>query len=221
MQTILFQGDSITDCFRDRELKLSYQEQGFGTGYAFLLASQILAQSTERNIKILNRGIGGNQIVDLYARWCVDCLNLKPDILSILIGINDVWQAVDSNNGVDTPRFYRIYKELLEWTKSELPDCSIILGEPFTLSHPNLEKYNIGFSGWNALVQEKQQAVLQLATEFELAFIPYQKAFAQAAQKAKPSHWLYDGVHPTAAGHYLMAQSWLQVAKESKIIQLI
>ena len=228
MQKILFQGDSITDCSRDRELDSSHQDQAFGqvfgTGYAFLLASQILAQCTQSKIQIINRGIGGHRIVDLYARWRVDCLNLKPDVLSILIGINDVWHTVDGNNGVDTPRFTRIYKELLEWTQSELPDCAIILGEPFTLYHPNLERYKIGFSGWKALVQEKQQAVQQLATEFQLAFIPYQTIFDQVTEKLPNlsyDYWLYDGVHPTAAGHYLMAENWLQVATELKIIQAI
>ena len=196
MQKILFQGDSITDCFRDRKTEGFNQELVFGTGYVLLLSSQILAQNPEKNIEIVNRGIGGDRIVDLYAHWRADCLNLKPDVLSMLIGINDVWQAVDGNNGVDTPRFYRIYKELLEWTKEELPHIQIILGEPFTLTSSLLEKYEIGFSGWKVQVKEKQEAVQQLANEFKLAFVPYQKIFDQATQKAAPSYWLYDGYTP-------------------------
>ncbi len=147
----------------------------------------------------------GNRVVDLYARWRIDCLNLQPDIISILIGVNDSCQHFTSNNGVETKRFYHIYRDLLSWTKEELPSCRLLLGEPFVL----FEKASAR-EKWVAAVGEKRDTVRHLATEMELPLVPYQQVFDRACQKAEAAYWLYDGIHPTAAGHQLMAEAWYQ-----------
>jgi len=91
-------------------------------GYANLLAGELLASEPDKEYKIFNRGVSGHRIVDLYARWKRDCLNLKPDVLSLLIGINDIWHEFGSQNGVDAKRFDQFYRMLLDWTKEENPD---------------------------------------------------------------------------------------------------
>ena len=101
--TIVFQGDSVTDAGRDFNTKMP--NTLLGNGYVALLAAQLLAQFPNKNIEVYNRGVGGNRVVDLYARWKIDALNLKPNLLSILIGINDIWHELDCGNGVEPPRF--------------------------------------------------------------------------------------------------------------------
>ncbi len=128
---IFFQGDSITDAGRcrvnvDPNIKL-------GQGYAQLTAAKLLAEYPEKNLEIFNRGISGNRSVDLYARWKIDALNLKPDVLSILVGVNDTWHGKNKNNGVGIKRYERIYRELLTWTREVLPECKLVLCEPFVL----------------------------------------------------------------------------------------
>jgi acyl-CoA thioesterase I len=130
---ILFQGESITDCGRGQ----AKGEPNFllGDGYVMLIASKLLSENANKNIEVYNRGIGGNRIVDLYARWKIDCLNLKQDIINILLGVNDTWheKISDIPNGVEVSRYKKIYQELLEWTLSVLPHAKLILCEPFVL----------------------------------------------------------------------------------------
>ena len=111
-QVILFQGDSITDCGRSREANVP--NTGLGGGYPFMAAAHLLCAKAEDGLKFFNRGISGNRIVDLYARWKIDGLNLNPDVISILIGVNDTWHAFGSNNGVEVPRFEQFYRMLLD-----------------------------------------------------------------------------------------------------------
>ena len=128
--TILFQGDSITDCGRAAAPAAGYSNGGMGPGYAGLVMARTMRDHPARDWNFLNRGISGNRIVDLYARWRVDCINLEPDVLSILIGVNDVWHE-KSSNGVEAPRFERFYRELLTWTKAERPAIRLVVLEPF------------------------------------------------------------------------------------------
>jgi lysophospholipase L1-like esterase len=203
---ILFQGDSITDCGRSREI--SEPNTALGTGYATLSAGRLLADYPDKNIQVYNRGIGGNRVVDLYARWKIDALNLKPDVLSILIGVNDTWHGFGSNNGVEVDRYGRIYHEILTWTLKALPEIKIILCEPFVL------EFGAVTAEWLDEINGRRRIVKNLADEFNLTFVPIQSLLNDALKQAPPEYWLRDGVHPTLAGHQLISDAWLKVTKD-------
>lgn len=201
---ILFQGDSITDCGRNREW-----EFGLGDGYPHLTAASLGFESPGK-YEFLNRGISGNRIVDLYARIKSDIINLKPDVMSILIGVNDVWHEFDFNNGIETEKFFNIYSMLIEEIKAALPDIKIMILEPFTLKGTGNEKY---FDGFKADVLKKAEVSKKIAEKYNLTFIPLQDKFDEAAKIAPNDFWLADGVHPTNAGHELIKNEWIKAFK--------
>jgi len=195
---ILFQGDSITDAERNRE-----EPWSLGTGYALMIAGWFQALFPEINGVFLNRGVGGDRVVDLKARWQEDCLDLKPDLVSIMIGINDCWGRYSYNTTVPVEEFEADYRAILRQTKEALA-AEIVLCEPFVL--PVME----GQEKWHEDLGPKIQVVRNLAREFNAILIPYDGIFAQAATRQKPAYWLYDGVHPTEAGHALIAREWMK-----------
>lgn len=204
MKTILFQGDSITDVGRVRE-----DESSLGQGYPRMLAER-LGYEYPGQFRYLNRGISGNRVVDLYARWKVDALNLKPDYLSILIGVNDVWHEIEAQNGVEAKKYEKIYTMLLEETLEALPDIKIILMEPFVLHGSGTDK------AWDVFSQEvakRQEAVHRIADTFKLPLVRLQDKLNEAERIAPASYWLGDGVHPTPAGHALLTDQWIRVFK--------
>lgn len=201
---IVFQGDSITDANRDRNQLAANDPYALGCGYANLIASQLLHKQPDAQLQIFNRGIGGDRILDLVARWKSDCLNLKPDVISILIGVNDTWHEFSSQNGVSVERYEAAYRDLLTDTKRRFPDVSLILCEPFVLLCGEVTE------AWLPDIARRQRVVKSLATEFNAVFVPFQAALSDAVDLAPPSYWLADGVHPTAAGHHLLAQVWLE-----------
>ena len=203
---VLFQGDSITDCGRHREAV--EPNVGLGAGYAMLSAGRLLADHPEKNIQVFNRGISGNRVVDLYARWKIDALNLKPDVLSILIGVNDTWHAFGSNNGVGVERYGRIYHEIITWTLQALPDVKIVLCEPFVL------EFGAVAEEWLEEIDERRRIVKNLAEEFNLPLVPIQSVLNEALKQAPPEYWLTDGVHPSLAGHQLISDQWLKATKD-------
>lgn len=201
MKTILFQGDSITDAGRVRE-----NPDDLGQGYSNFAAGRLGLQQPGV-YKFLNRGFGGNRIVDLYARMKADIINLKPDYMSILIGVNDVWHEKDWQNGVSTPKFKKIYGMLLEEVQEALPDIKIMLMEPFVLEGPA----TAGSIEWfREEVGQRAQAAKELADEFHLPFVPLQEDLDRLAQTAPATHWLVDGVHPTPFFHQYLADKWLE-----------
>lgn len=196
---ILFQGDSITDCDRRRETDgPEARRPELGRGYVARIAPVL------HGWQATNRGISGNRVVDLYARWKPDALHLKPDAISILIGVNDTWQEFRSGNGVEVARYNAIYRMLLEWTVSVLPRVKLILCEPFVLP--------CGAVGpsWRGEIDERRRVVKSLAAEFGAIFVPFQEAFDHALARHSAEYWAADGIHPTPAGHDLMADCWLQ-----------
>ena len=196
MKTILFQGDSITDAGRSRD-----NDNDRGTGYPTLVSAE-LGYKYPDEYKFINKGISGNRIVDLYSRIKCDFINLKPDYLTILIGINDVWHEINDRNGVDNAKFFRVYCNLIEEIKAMLPDIEIFILEPFVLKASATEKKWGVFRRETEMRAESARAV---AKKFGLTFIPLQDKFDEAEKKACASYWLGDGVHPTAAGHELIA----------------
>jgi lysophospholipase L1-like esterase len=209
MKTILFQGDSITDAGRDRE-----NFYDLGKGYPALVAGR-LGLDTPGQYQFLNRGVSGDRIVDIYARMKKDILNLKPDYMSLLVGVNDVWHELDFGNGVDAQKYKKLYRTLLEEIREALPNTKIILLEPYVLTGCATDKYLDVFTAEVAL---RARAVRELAQEFHLPFIPLQKPLEELTQIAPADYWLADGVHPNIPFHQYIADQWLQVFRqESKI----
>ena len=205
---ILFQGDSITDAGRAKDDSLSPNE-GLGSGYPFMVMSRLRAEFPLQ-YDVYNKGISGHRVVDLYARWKKDCLNLKPDVLSILIGVNDTWHEFAQANGVEVPRYERIYREMLQWTVDTLPGIKLILMEPFVLPFGAVDPAD----KWQAEIDARRAVVEKLAKEFGAVFFRTQDLFNEALKKAPQEYWLKDGVHPTSAGHALMADAWIKAAKD-------
>ena len=205
---VLFQGDSITDCGRSKEAAMETPNdlEALGKGYAMMAAAEMLSRTPAPGLRFFNRGISGNRIVDLYARIKSDLINLKPDLVSILMGVNDTWHEQTRNNGVAVPKYERVYRELLLDVREALPAVKLLLCEPFVL------RCGVVTDKWIAEMAERQAVVAKLAREFGAVFVPFQAMFDNAVQCAPPAYWAGDGVHPTAAGHMLMAKTWLHHA---------
>lgn len=206
---LLFQGDSITDVGRNREVKEPNVTDGMGKGYPFLAAAKLLHEHADKNLKIYNRGISGHKVPQLAERWQEDCVDLHPQVLSILVGINDYWHKRDGHYEGDSQAFKTQYRQLLEDTLTNLPEIKIIIGEPFTVKGVKHVT-----DSWFPEVEEYQLATQELAKEFNILFIPYQKVFDEACKVADGEYWTTDGIHPTLAGADLMAEAWLQMIKE-------
>ena len=168
---ILFFGDSITDAGRNREIGTHMSTLGWG--YVRCVADRLQGNEPDK-YEIVNRGISGDRIVDLYARVKRDVWNEQPDVVSVLIGVNDIWHEINRQNGVDIERFEKVYRMLLEDTKTHLPNAKIILCEPFVLegtATKNTEecpdKYEIF-----CRVYEYAKVVEKLAKEFDVSFLP-------------------------------------------------
>lgn len=204
--TILFQGDSITDAGRNRDEMAANHSGALGKGYAFLAAAELMYRHAGKDLKIYNKGISGNKVYQLADRWDKDCLELKPDVLSILIGVNDYWHKRDGNYD-GTPEVYRKdLVALLERTKKSLPGVSLIICEPFAIKGTKAVD-NTWFPEFTAY----QSAARSIADSFGATFIPFQSLFDKAQEKAPGSYWAPDGVHPSVAGAQLMAAAWTKV----------
>ncbi len=201
MIKFLFQGDSITDAGRIRE-----DDANYGYGYPNLIAADFL-KNRMGQYKFINKGISGNRIVDLYARMKSDIVNLRPDYLSILIGVNDVWHELQSMNGVSAPRFEVIYSMLIEDLKEKLPDIKIFILEPFVLNGVATAD---SWGYFRSEVELRAAATKRIAEKYDLVFVPLQERFDNAVEAGKTSYWLSDGVHPTAAGHQIIKEALVE-----------
>ena len=201
---ILFFGDSITDMGRRKDVE-NGSVYSYGSGYTFVVKSE-LSRENPVGYEIINRGISGHRIVDLYARIKSDVWNQKPDLLSILIGVNDVWHEINFHNGVDLERFEKVYSMLIEDTLKNLPDLKIVLLEPFVLKGVATEENYEMF----LQVKEYAKVVRRLAEKYGLYFIPLQEKFDKAAEEYGVEPFLFDGVHPNVAGATLIADEWMK-----------
>jgi lysophospholipase L1-like esterase len=205
---IVFQGDSITDSGRKKD-DLNFNTAGsFGNGYAMMAASELLFEGAGKNLKIYNRGISGNKVYQLAERWDKECLDLKPTVLSILIGVNDYWHFLNGKYNGTVKTYKDDYTALLNRTKEKLPDVKLIIGEPFAVVGVKAvdEKWYPAFNDYRAAAKE-------IAEKFDAIFIPYQSVFDKAQQIAPAAYWTGDGVHPTLAGAHLMAHAWMEAVK--------
>jgi lysophospholipase L1-like esterase len=198
---ILFQGDSITDGGRQRTG--SDYNHIMGQDYGYILAAELGEQYPERNLTFINRGISGNNVVDLAERWSTDTLALKPDFLSILIGINDTV----GHKKISAQTYDQTYDKLLADTRAAMPDLKIVLCEPFLMP---VGKFKDTYAEDMAELKKRQETVARLAEKYHLPLVHLQEAFTDACRKAPPEHWSWDGVHPTYAGHGLIARCWLE-----------
>lgn len=200
---VLFQGDSITDMNRGRTEDPNHI---LGHSYAFLIAARSGASSPGLDLTFLNRGISGNKVADLAGRWQADAIDLNPDILSILIGINDVC------GGTDMDRFERDYDDLLARTRQALPKVKLVLCEPFGV------EATWPHGSWDAVATRlatARAAVARLARKHGALLVPLQSVFDAAARRAPANHWTWDGIHPTYSGQQLIADQWTRmVGKE-------
>ncbi|MBR6719573.1 MAG: SGNH/GDSL hydrolase family protein [Clostridia bacterium] len=207
MKTILFQGDSITDCGRARD-----RDTFRGVGYPALVTAK-LNYEYPGEYHVINRGVSGNRIVDLYARVKKDIINLAPDYMSILIGLNDVWHEVDEKNGVDAEKFEKIYDMLITEIKEALPDLKIIIMAPYVTKGSATEATWDYFSGE---VAKREKAAERIAKKHNLKFVTTQDKFDEMLKKHPEPYWTQEGVHPTEAGHALLAGLWLSAFEEIK-----
>ncbi|WP_300843729.1 SGNH/GDSL hydrolase family protein [uncultured Acetatifactor sp.] len=199
----LFQGDSITDCGRG-----DYgNPYATGCGYPRLLEADLMAQ--DGDCEVMNCGISGNRVVDLLARWKRDCLNLKPDVITILIGVNDVWHEFGNHDGVSVLLFEEVYRILLRETFAALPQTRLILMGAYVMPGPATTPDWDVFSGE---VAARREVTRKLAEEFGLTYVDLQEAFDEAQKKFPVQRWTGDGVHPTAAGHEVIAEAWKKAA---------
>lgn len=206
-KTILFQGDSITDCSRNGDYFFK-----IGSGYANAVTAELGAKYPNE-YEFINRGISGNRIVDLYARIKSDFINLKPDIASIYIGVNDTWHEIAEKNGVDTAKFEKIYDMMLEEIYAACPDIKLILIAPFVLEGSatcNTEEIPDRLERFITDVADKAAAVKRIATKYNLPIVELQPAFDEACKIASPDYWTIDGVHPTLAGHMIIKNLWIE-----------
>ncbi|MBC8097730.1 MAG: SGNH/GDSL hydrolase family protein [Akkermansiaceae bacterium] len=199
---ILFQGDSITDGNRGRSADPNHI---LGHGYAFIVAAKYGAAYADRKLEFMNRGISGNTVPDLEKRWQTDTLDLKPDVLSVLIGVND------NSRNVPPDAFEQKYDQLLAAVKAVNPNIRLVLCEPFTLA---VGSRKTNWETWNAGLRQRQEIVARLAKKHDAAWVRFQRVFDDACKAAPAEYWIWDGVHPTYSGHQLMADEWVRAVRE-------
>lgn len=212
MKKILFQGDSITEFYRNFE-----DRKSMGKGYALFVEAELGFQYPGE-YEFVNRGVGGNNVRDLYSRIVIDIINEKPDYISILVGVNDIWHK-DWNNETGAKRFRKIYDTLLSEIEEELPETKIMLFGPYVLlgeATRNSENDPNRWERFNNGVRENAQIVKELAEKHNLKYTPLQPVFDEAFKKTGYDYLTTDGVHPTPVGSELITREWLKAFNEIK-----
>ena len=205
---ILFQGDSITDAGRNKEDNTFNNPRALGSGYAMLTSAALLEKFASLNLKIYNKGISGNKVFQLAERWDKDCLELKPDVLSILIGVNDIWHKLNGQYNGTVDIYKKDYIALLERTKKALPNIKLIICEPYAVREVKAVD-----DKWYPEFYDYQKAAGEIADQFGATFIPFQKVYDKAQKRAPGVYWTGDGVHASFAGAQLMASAWIKAVK--------
>ena len=204
---ILFQGDSITDAGRQKKDPIA--NQGLGRGYPNVIAESLRKDHASLDLQIHNRGISGNKVPDLDRRWQADCLDIEPRVLSILIGVNDIWHALNGRYDGTAETYRDGFAALLARTRKALPNTTIVVCEPFVLMSGTVKK-NEG--DWFPEFDVRRKFAKEAADSAKTVWVPFQSMFDEAvAAGTQPSALAGDGVHPTAEGHKLMAETWRSV----------
>ena len=201
--TILFQGDSITDAGRKRGTAADPNNQAaLGGGYAFMAAANLL--TSQPDLKVFNRGNSGNKVFQLAERWQADCLDIQPNVLSILIGVNDIWHKRNGKYDGTVEIYERDFKALVTRTREALPMVKLVICEPFVLKCGAID------DSWFPEFDTYRAAAQRVAEEAKAVFVPFHSLFEEAVKLAPPEHWAKDGVHPSNYGAALMAHAWVQ-----------
>lgn len=198
---LLFQGDSITDMKWGRDQ--SDRNHYLGHSYVFLIAARLGVDMPEARLDICNRGISGHAIANLRKRWQADAIDLKPDLLSILIGTND------AGSGVRADAFETDYRHILDASRKANPDLRLVLLDPFVLRTGPLKDEQAWISRRNA-TDKLGLLIRQIAKDYQAVHIRTQEIFDAAAKAVTPEHWIWDGIHPLPQGHELIARHWLE-----------
>jgi len=202
---LLFQGDSITDMKWGRNQK--DRNHYLGHSYVFLLASRLGVDMAKTKLEFFNRGVSGNKVSDLRKRWQKDVIEVNPDWLTVLIGVNDVSQG--RGQPIDLEKWEDDYRHILSESRRANPKIKIVLMDPFVLRVNRLSS-DQQWEYWRGEIEKLGKIVGRLAKDFNAIHIQTQKVFDQAAIQASPQHWIWDGVHPLPQGHELIARNWLQ-----------
>ncbi len=203
---LLFQGDSITDAGRDRDRgNLPNDPAGLAQGYVGMIARELVA--TFPGWKCYNHGISGNRVIDLLGRWERDTLDFEPDLVSVLIGVNDTWHRYIGGTGIPVGHYETYYRMLLEDTRARRSSCQFVLCEPFALPGGAFK------DEWMPELRERMGVVRHLAAEFDAVYVPFQQMFEREMSRHTPTELAADGVHPSELGHRLMAKAWRKAVR--------
>jgi len=197
---VLFFGDSITDAGRKNK---GGGDENLGAGYVAMVAEALRGRYPELKLRFTNRGIGGNHVSDLEKRLAADVIDLKPTVVSILIGINDTWHWFDRGRVSPLDEFHAAYQRICRRIVEELA-ARLVICEPFLLPTPPDR------AAWRVDLDPRIHAVRRIGAEFADVYLPLDGLFAAAACSKPAEFWLHDGVHPTPAGHKLIADAWIQ-----------
>ena len=206
---LLFQGDSITDMKWGRNE--NDRNHYLGHSYVFLIAGRLGMDMPKAKLAFFNRGISGNKVSDLKARWQKDAINLKPDLLSILVGTNDVGMGFRHPGKAVTPgAFERDYRQIIEASLKANPKLRIVLLDPFILQSGRLKDQQ-AYSSRRKETDKMRVVVTKLAKDYQAAHLQTQELFDQAASEIGAENWIWDGIHPLPQGHELIARHWLDI----------
>src|SRR5437867_1363521 len=172
---VLFQGDSITDAGRDRQVSEPNLARGLGSGYPLLVAAAALAAHPDRELRFYNRGVSGDKVPDLASRWATDTLALAPDVLSILVGVNDFWHKLSKGYTGTVQQYEDQYVALLDQTRRALPRVRVLVLEPFVLRCGAVD------DRWFPEFDERRAAARRVAQHAGASFVPLQAAFDELA----------------------------------------
>lgn len=221
---ILFIGDSITDggWGRSGGDMSSSQERNhwdlnhiYGHSYMFLCAAYYQSAFPEKEFQFYNRGISGNTLQDLSARWEEDAMALQPDVISILVGTNDVDQSLASDS-FDLQTWEKEYRTLLDRTIQQNPNVKLVLCTPFTAATGRL-KGSSNYETRESRIQACADIIVRLADDYQAISITYHTLFDNLLKKhpiQEGQYWIWDGIHPTPAGHQRMADLWIHHTRE-------
>lgn len=201
---LVFQGDSITDMNWGRDE--SDRNHYLGHSYVYLIAARLGVDMPAIKLEFFNRGVSGNCIPDLKARWQKDAIDMKPDLLSILVGVNDVWRLLAKT---DIKEWEDDYRFILDASRKANPDLKLVLLDPFVLASGRLANAD-EYKKWRDKIDLLCPSVERLARDCKAVHVKTQSLFDQAAKAVSPEHWIWDGVHPLPSGHELIARNWVQ-----------
>ena len=208
---ILFEGDSITDGNRYKNKASAWDKNHqIGHSYAYLVTALLGMTYPARHYEFVNRAVSGSQTCDLLARWETDVADVSPDVLSVLVGVNDcLFHDRDGRCDLSAADYEKNYRTLLTRARENNPALKIILLEPFA-DIAGQKNAPTSATVRAATLRSEQKIVRRLADEFDAVFVPLQSVFDEAMMRREPKYWIWDGTHPTEAGHALIAKEFLR-----------